>query len=80
LKHIHRDIYEYDDNNKWPFGHRFLELGSIFFCITKQDNVDNCKTEDMENYFEVKNPIQHHALEDAISEAKILCKMLNGDE
>jgi len=64
---------------KWPFGYRFLEIGSAFFVATNQFSIKPVGMKEMLRTAEVENFKLHDALQDAIAEAKLLVKILNGD-
>jgi DNA polymerase III epsilon subunit-like protein len=70
-------LHEKSVTSKWPFGHRFLDLPSVYFAVNQQVSIHDCSLLYMEKAYDIKNPNLHHALDDAITEAKILCKMLN---
>lgn len=62
---------------KWPFGYRFLEIGSVYFNVSNQFSINPCGFKEMMEYTNVENYKLHHALQDAIAEAKVLVRLLN---
>ena len=64
-------------NTRWPFGYRYLDIGSLYFGAENKENIYDCNLERMANRYKIKNPNLHHALHDAVTEAKVLCEILN---